>query len=324
VRTWVFFIATLLACPAALHAAPPDEALELARSAEASGQAGDYVAAISLFKAAWALDPRVEYRCSVGVAYYRAKDLPRSHLFLTECLAQGAALPASFVAQVRDVLSLVEVRLATGGYAPVDIAISPPSAAVRISAFALDEPVPRGGRIWLPLGTHVVVVQAAGHVAQQRVLALTTSDPRPLMVDLVPVPSAAPPAQVATTTPRPEYKAKPAISESGLHTLAVGGTVVSAIGVVGSIALYARASGLQDRADELGPLTIDNSFQYIQAHAEASGARGDAHLVTGLTVLAAGVTGLVWWRWSVAHDAAAVVTPTVTPGGAGVAVSGRF
>jgi hypothetical protein len=322
-RRWLLFIIVFLAWPGSVRAAPAEEALELARSAETSGQAGDYVAAISLFKAAWALDPRVEYRCSIGVAYYRAKDLPRSHLFLTECLAQGTALPREFVAQVRDVLSLVEVRLATGGYAAIDLAVTPAGAAVRVSAFALDEPVPRGGRIWLPLGNHVVVVSAPGFVAQQRTVALTTPDPHLVAIDLVAVPTAAAPAQVAAV-PEDGYMMKQRTSATGLHSLAVGCTVVTVIGVIGSIALYARAGSLADRADELSPLDPDHGFEYVEAQAAAANARGEAGLVTGLTVISAGVTGLVWWRWSVARDAAATVTPTVSPGGAGVAISGRF
>src|SRR5688572_14838155 len=65
----------------ATDAAPPGEALTRARAAEARARAGDYAGAIVLFKQAFALDGRAEYACNVGVAYYKARDLPRAQLF---------------------------------------------------------------------------------------------------------------------------------------------------------------------------------------------------------------------------------------------------
>ena len=189
------------AAPAAppASAASSSEALTRARAAEARARAGDYAGAIVLFKEAFALDGRAEYACNVGVAYYKARDLPRAQLFLDACLLSGADLPQSFVASVWRVLETVEGRLRQGDYAPIDLRIAPADAEVRVSLFADDEPVIGSRRIWLPVGNHTITAAAPGHTKRQFTVEVGSRQAQ--RIDVVLPAESPPPASQANSKP---------------------------------------------------------------------------------------------------------------------------
>lgn len=172
-----------------------DRAAALADEADARARAGDYVGAAALFRQAHAIEPRPEYQCNVGIAYYKAKELPRAQLYLGVCLTRGSHLPEAFVAQVRAALAAVEDRLRKGDFTPVDVVVAPASAEVSVSSFAAGETFVGARTLWLPFGAHTLEARAEGYVtgtveltldSRAAVTAALTLEPAPVVDEAAP------------------------------------------------------------------------------------------------------------------------------------------
>jgi tetratricopeptide (TPR) repeat protein len=310
-----------------------DRAAALADEADARARAGDYVGAAALFRQAHAIEPRPEYQCNVGIAYYKAKELPRAQLYLGVCLTRGSHLPEAFFAQVRAALAAVEDRLRKGDFTPVDVVVAPASAEVSVSSFAAGETFVGARTLWLPFGAHTLEARAEGYVtgtveltldSRAAVTAALTLEPAPVVDEAAPPDAGvAEPGADAAPVPVPDAGVGAAVrieahaAPSRLPAyLATGATVVAAGATVW---LYGRAA---DAAERAGGLT--EAEGYAAAAEDARGQRTLAYAGYAVTALAAVTTGYLWWRVTRAPEGGVVVTPAVTEDGAGAWVMGRF
>src|SRR5262245_31134437 len=91
-------VALLVTARASAAPAAADAEVKLAEDAASKG---DFGGAASQYKLACTADARPELICNAGVAYYKAKDATRAHLYLSRCQERGTALDAEFVSAVR-------------------------------------------------------------------------------------------------------------------------------------------------------------------------------------------------------------------------------
>jgi hypothetical protein len=321
--------------------APADSAAAAMSKARAAGeraQRGDYAGAVRLFKEANALDARPEYACNVGIAYYKARDLPRAHVFLEDCLAAGGDLPVDFQDAVRRVFATVEERLEAGDFAPVELRISPPHARIVVSSFANDEPIASGRRVWLRVGQHLVLATALGHETRQIAVDLFNRDPRridmvlePLSSDRTrvaapaPVPEPAPAAAPAATmapapapTPPPSVVLTPVIHtpdsrrRSPTYVFAVGATVATVVGFTLSTLLMVASSD-SEPDDPYDPYDSDPAAEGLRVMAVTG------YIGTAIT----GVASVVLWS-QVSRQNKAMVGASAGDGSASFWLRGRF
>ncbi len=161
-------ILAFLGLGARADADPAQEAQTLAAS-------GDFVGAAVKFREAYAATGKAELVCNVGVAYYKASDLPRAHRYLQTCQQVGSSLDRSFMQQVAAVVKAVERLLEEGAYAPVEVLVEPSSAAAKVrvvDGVPHDEAFAAGARVWFPHGTYEVIASAPGHVDTRRTLTV--------------------------------------------------------------------------------------------------------------------------------------------------------
>ncbi len=296
------------------------QAAALAVQADSKARAGDFVGAATLFKQAHALDARAEYQCNVGIAYYKAKELPRAQLYLGICLTRGSHLPEQFVAQVRGALGAVEDKLRKGDFTPVDLVVSPTSAEVRVSSFAADEAFIGSRTVWLPFGAHTLEVSAAGHVGASLPLALATRDRFAARVELAPEPEVvaidAGVVEAADAAPRlaladaaPPQLPRPAPPSRVPAYVATGAAVVVA---GATLFAYGRA---RDAADAAGLLTEEDG--HAAAADDARARRTLAYAGYAVTAAAVLTTGYLWWRVTRAPADEVTVAPGLSADGAG-------
>src|SRR5262245_8231343 len=101
--------------------ADPTSAEQAKREAEALAAQSNFVGAAAKYREAYAADPRAEYMCNIGVAYYKAKDLPRAERYLDQCLVIGKSLDAAFLDNVAKVERAVVDQLKKGDFTPIDL-----------------------------------------------------------------------------------------------------------------------------------------------------------------------------------------------------------
>lgn len=306
--------ALLVACVTLGAAAPAraddaGDALDLARQGETAAANGDLPGAVALFKRALALDPRPEYQCNVGVAYYKGGDLPRAQLFLSLCLARGSHLDAGFLDGVRGVLVAVEDTLRAGEFTPVDVVVSPPSAEFTVSAFGADEAVIGGRLVWLPSGDHTIVVTASGHVTQTVPVSATGHDLVRVPVTLEELPVADPVPVIIPAHTEVDRR-------RGWRTAALVGTGVTGVAALLTIGQYVRAWGATTDAGELPP-----GAAYTEAAATAQDQIDLLNVAYGVTAGCAVVTAVLWWQ---SRPREYTVAATPTGDGATVSIAGRF
>jgi hypothetical protein len=325
--------------------APADSAavaMSKARAAGERAQRGDYAGAVRLFKEANALDARPEYACNVGIAYYKARDLPRAYVFLEDCLAAAGELPADFQTAVRRVFATVEERLEAGDFAPVELRVSPPHARIVVSSFASDEPIASGRRVWLRVGQHLVLATALGHETRQIAVDLFNRDPRrvdmvlePLLGDrnrvAAPAPAPAPvptPPPVATTAPAATMAPAPTppapvVLTPVIHTpdsrrrsptyvFAVGATVATVVGFTLSTLLMVASSD-SEPDDPYDPYDSDPAAEGLRVMAVTG------YIGTAIT----GVASVVLWS-QVSRQNKAMVGASAGDGSASLWLGGRF
>lgn len=263
--------------PAEPPSAASTAASELAEKARAQAAAGDLRGAAALFRAAHAADPRPELLCNVGVAFHKAQDLPRAQLYLGQCLTRVGSLDAGFAAAVRSVFATVEDNLRAGPFAPLDVTVSPATAAFTVSAFEPEDVIVGARVVWLPLGHHALSAHAEGHRPRTIEVDVTTATQPPVRIELEREVLAPPPP---TTTPR--RSRRPALVATG---------VTAGLGL-GALGAYLLARSAADDAGETGisRATYDDRVER---------ARFRQHLSWGLAggaVLGAAASGWLWYR----------------------------
>jgi hypothetical protein len=307
-----------------------DEALA---QAEAAAKQGDYVAAAGKFKLAHSIDPRPGLICNVGVAYYKAKQLPRAQLFLNRCLERGTALDPKFVDSVRTVLKSVETALRAGEFTPVDIVVEPASATVTVRAFGDDEAFIGSRVVWLARGKQALIARAEGYVDQTIEIDATGRDMQPVKITLqrkpaepiaigggtAPDTGSAAPRDTGSGAPRdsvaPPPVAPPAVVEVDRPSKvpAIAASAVAAGALALAILSYQRA---HDRA-ELAAFAITRDA-YDDDKSAVKTWNGLMLTGTALGIASAGIAGYLWSR--------ALRSPAVElqATGSSVAISGRW
>lgn len=169
--------------------ADPAGADRAAADAQVRADAGDFFGAAAKYREAFREQPRPDLMCNVGVAYYKAKDLPRAQRYLDQCLRIGASLDAGFITNVRKVLTAVEQKLASGKFTPIDLAIQPDTAASTLDGGVHDEAIVGSRRVWVPFGSYTLVVHAEGFVDEKQPIVADNTKPRSISVKLLPASS---------------------------------------------------------------------------------------------------------------------------------------
>ena len=279
---------------------PRSVAEQLEAEAQALAASGDMAGAAAKFRAAHGLDPRPELLCNVGVAYHKAKDLPRAQLWLSQCLARGTSLDAEFVSGVRGVLVAAEDKLREGEFTPLDIVVDPAGATVVVDALGADDAFVGSRLVYVPFGTRTITVTSEGYRDRTETVEATARDQRAVRITLERAP-----APVAT----PERPSKtPAI------------IVTVATGVVG-IAAGAAYLQARKRAGDAGDAVEEMDFEaYTTAVDKARNWQKLSWLGAGAAGAGAVAAGYLWYR--------ATRTPQLevapTEGGVAVTLSGSF
>jgi hypothetical protein len=292
---WVGLTIAVVAALARPVHADGNEADRLAGDAETLAKKNDFVGAAGKFKAAYAADPRPALICNVGVAYYKAKELARAHLFLNRCLERGTALDAKFVDNVRAVLKAVETSLRSGEFTPLDIVVEPASATVVVQAFGDDEAFIGSRVVWLTSGQQTLVGRAEGYSDKIVQVDATGHDLQPVRVALErkPVDTG---TQTTTTTgttgirtappPRaePRYKTRSKVP-------AIAATAVTATALAFTIVAYGNAHDSAERSGfALTQSAYDADVRAVDKWNTIMGASAT------LSVIGAGLSGYLWSR----------------------------
>jgi hypothetical protein len=284
---------TMLALLATHASADPAAADAEVKLAEVAALGGDFVGAASHYKLAYAADARPELICNAGVAYYKAKDVTRAHLYLSRCQERGTALDPAFVSAVRTALAAVEGMLRGGEFTPVDIVASPDGANVTIGAFGETDAFVGSRLVWLSRGRHTLTVRAEGYVAKVVELEAQGAERQPMSVTLERQVLVRAPAVVAPPGTDPRLR------EPDVQTIdrpskvpafvALGGTVVAF--VVSGIA-YAQAKDSATMAREAISIDVYNDDKATTTTwnrvSAASGIVG---------ILGAGLSGYLIFKW---------------------------
>jgi len=302
-----------------------DEAQRLATDADAAARGGDFARAAVLFRAAYARDPRPEYECNAGIAYWKDRDLPGAQLFLTQCLARSAHLDAAVVKSMRAVLDTVEDRLRKGDYAPVDVVVTPATAEVRVSTFGDDVAFVGSRVVWLPFGEQTITVQASGYEAAERRLEVSAHTGITLAIEMRP--RAEPPAAATSVDepPDPVYDNVPIEAEppppppdparARRRTWIAAGITGGA--AAASVALYVVAARA---ADDAGATELDDGYQ--DAYDRAVAWRRVTYGAYVATAVSGAITLYLWTK--IPKPPAVDLGAGATSGGAAVWLQGRF
>ena len=302
------FLAAAIVCAALPARADRLAADKLASEAETLAKLGDLAGAAQKFRAAYSEDPRPELMCNVGVAFYKAVDLPRAQRYLAQCKELSGKLDPAFVANVEQVLASVEQRLAQGDFTRVQLVVEPATAVTTIQGSPFDEPFVGSRTAWLPFGTYTVSIHAEGYVDHEEVVHATDRTPvtvtarldRPKLV--VPPP---PPPPAISSPPR-DYKLPIVVS-----------------GATAAVAVFATASWIVASSHASTANDLATRFYRPPYDAEASDADTWKHVtwVTGGIALAgAAVSGYLWYRATRGPQ----VELTASPSGAGMSLGGAW
>lgn len=312
----VLLVALMCAVPslATAQPAPPTPPASAADAAENQADslagAGKFLDAAAKYREAYGLDPRPDLLCNVGVAYYKADDLPRAQLYLGQCLTQSGSLDAAFATQVRNVLGVVDDKLRAGDFAPVRITVKPDIASFTVSAYAPDEKQLGSKLIWLPHGTHTLEISAEGYVTRTETVEVSGHAEIAKSIELERAPvvdTGGGGIGTVATVPGARRSRKPAV----IATIATG--------VVGGAALtfYLLARGKAADAGE-----TDDPIVWKE---RVDAARLRQHIswgLAGVAAVGAGISTYLWIR-SGKREPPVEVTPTAG-GGAAVWLTGEF
>lgn len=280
---------TLTAIAARAASADPATADAETKQAEDLAARGDFAGAATHYKLAYTADARPELICNAGVAYYKAKDSTRAHLYLSRCLERGTALDAQFVSAVRNALAAVEALVRAGAYTPVDVVTTPAGATIVVSTLGESDAIVGSRLLWLANGAHTLTVSAEGHVAKSVEIDAQGRERQPVEVTLERAP-----AEAAVIAPAPETPLRPADEPSPERAskmpaiVATGGTVV-ALALAG--VAYSRAHAIaEDASFAVTQEQYDDDVAAIDAWNTTMGA------AAALGVVGAGLSGYLWYR----------------------------
>jgi hypothetical protein len=300
-------VVVLIVALCAMHGdarAQPAKADALVREAETLAGAGDFLGAAAKYRDAYAADPRVDLMCNVGIAFHKAKDLPRAQLYLSHCLKRGTALEAQFVAAVRGVLATVEGALKQGDFTPVDIVVDPEATVV---AFG-DASFVGSHLVWFPYGQHTLTFHAEGFIDQTIEITAAARATTPLAIKLEKKPD---PAPIVIVKPAPKIKrsARSMYPAIGASAFTLGATIFA-------IVAFQRA---HDRADIAAFAVREEVYEADKAYVSKWNTR--LAISGAFAVLGAGASGFLWYR---ALTPATKVELTPTSSGATVTFRTRF
>lgn len=294
--------------------ADPQAADRAADAAAALATQGQFAAAAQRFREAYRADPRPDLMCNVGVAYYKAQDLPRAQRYLEQCVQIGAAVDPAFIASVKQALTSLDASLHAGEFTPVSFLIEPNQASIRaVGNEPFDEPILGSRVVWFPRGTFSVVIHAEGYVDQTIAIDARTRDPitRPVTLERAPVV-----VQRVEPPPPPPPPVIPRAAPSRSLARPIAATVIAGVAGASALAFYGIARVRADDANRAAD--AGNSGDYNTAAHAAHIWQGVA--IAGAVVAVAGA-GVATYFWL---DARHRVTVEPTSGGGAVTFAGRF
>jgi hypothetical protein len=296
----------------------------------------DFVGAAAKYREAFKADPRPDLMCNVGVAYYKAKDLPRAQRYLDQCLAIGTSLDRAFIDNVKKVLAAVESTLGKGTFTPVDLLVQPPTATTAVEGGAVfDEPIVGSRRVWFPYGTYKLTVHAEGHVdvvipidardhaalSARGVLALAPAPPPPIetgsvqgSADVGSSGSGSGSGSASVVVVAPPPMPPPRVSRPSKLAPIIATSAAAALGGVG-VVYYIAALGSADRA---GMAVTEQAHDVLED--EAYTRQRIAWMFAAAAGAGAIVSGVLWYRYANAPH----VEVQATGSGAAVTLSGRW
>lgn len=286
-------VAVFVASSVPARADDADDARAAATQAVEQAAAGNFDAAIELFRKARSLDDRPEYVCNIGTAYYRAGKYPEAHAYFSLCLGRKGTVSAGHIDVVQQAFTYIDQKLRQGDYAAVDVSVLPKGALVRPDYLPEGDELPGSRAFWFSFGKHSLAVSAPGHDPKTITFEAKDRQQR-LEVKLTetqisePVEPNDPSAPV---TGRPQI-AKPSDAAPSRRpawiALAAGGVLVVGGGVMHVVALNTKGELEGMTADErvTDPSTLD-AFETQRAITIGLYAAG---------AVAVGVGAYLWWR----------------------------
>lgn len=305
-------------------AADPASAERLERDAEGLAASGDFLAAAAKYREAFREHPRPDLICNVGVAYYKAKDLPRAHRYLGQCVATGGSLDREFIANVKKVLAAVEQTLAAGAFKPLNFIIQPHTATTTFASGIHDESLVGSRQVYVPYGRYQVTIHAEGY--RDRVLEIVADNPQPaeLSVKLEPAP-AEPATPTPTPTPTPAEQPLPDVPPAApqqQRSLVAPIVASAATGAFGGLALGFYLSARSAAGDATDAARDGASLDLYTTYADRADSRErSAWIAAGATGVVAIAAGILWYR---AMKTPSRVEVTATHEAAAVSIIGRW
>jgi tetratricopeptide (TPR) repeat protein len=262
-------------------AADPAAADRAAAQADALARDGKFGEAAAKFREAWQADPlRPELFCNIGISYYKAKDLPRAHLLLGQCLEQ-AALAAKQAAAVRDVVGVIEGVLRSAGDTPVRVVVEPLATAITLVELFPDPAFVGSRVVWLPAGSYHLRGHAEGYADATAEVQAASPEPQTVTITLrrpVQADGVATPTRETTTAARSRA---PAYVATGAAVIAAG---VAGYAYVAGHARAELAGSALDRP------TLDADRQAVTRW------KTTVAVAAGAAAACAAVSGYLWYR----------------------------
>lgn len=256
---------------------------------ERLAKTGDYAQALERFQAARSRFPGALVDCYIGLAYARLERWPEAYLVFQRSQETGATVLPGWCERGGKLGLDIAAQLQAGLFAAVEIQAEPMGARVRV--VGVDEAQELGAPVtlWLPLGTHTVVVEKIGYVSQERRVSLTSSAAKLVQVLLEPQhdsaesqPSRGGPAVVLPPRPPPPAPAEPGNFSRGPWpwvSLSLG-----AAGLAAGVVLHRKALGTGAAAADLPPgAAFDEKLaSFERERALALGAYAISAVATGV------------------------------------------
>ncbi|HEY4182667.1 MAG TPA: hypothetical protein VGM90_37810 [Kofleriaceae bacterium] len=244
----------------------------------------------------------------MGVAYQRAKDLPRASLYLNECLVRGTTLDATFVGLVKKALATAEDSMRAGEFAPLSITLAPETAAIALSGWDTDEKFVGSRIIWVPFGEQTLTVTADAYTPATKPIEVHARIRQDIHVELVK------PAPVQPITQRPTEKmdARPSKVPAIVATIATAGLGATAV------VFYVSA---RSRIKDAGATDITRE-QYNDIIDDARGKQHLSWIFGGVAGAGAVVSSYLWYRY--AKTPTSVEVTALPEGGATFGLAGSW
>ena len=297
--------------------ADPQTADRAADEAAALAKQGQFGTAAQKFREAYRADPRPDLMCNVGVAYYKAQDLPRAQRYLEQCVQIGAAVDKAFIEAVKQALASLDASLHAGDFTPVSFLIEPNQASIAaVGNEPFDEPILGSRVVWFPRGAFSVVIHAEGYVDQTIAVEARSRDPITKPVTLVRAPVVVQTHEPPPTTPTPPYVPLRQPPRPRPYAKPIAATVLAGVAGASALAFFGFA---RIRANDAN--TASDANQQMAYDDAAHAARTWQAFAIGTAAVAAVSAGaaIYFWLHATRH-----VDIEPTGGGAALSFSGRF